>query len=53
MTNEEAIKAIMYAKREVIADSWIDQAYDMAIKALNELPRMNNAGIGECDLSML
>ena len=34
MTNQEAIRELMFAKREVIADSFIDKAYDMAISAL-------------------
>ena len=34
MTREEAKREILFAKREVMADSWIDKAYDMAIKAL-------------------
>ena len=34
MTKEEAKREMMFAKRNVIADSWIDKAYDMAIKAL-------------------
>lgn len=33
MTKEEAKREMMFAKRNVIADSWIDKAYDMAIKA--------------------
>ena len=36
MTREEAKREILFAKREVMADSWIDKAYDMAIKALEE-----------------
>lgn len=36
MTKEEAKREILFAKREVIADSWIDKAYDVAIKALEE-----------------
>ena len=34
MTREEAIRELMFAKREVIVDSFIDKAYDMAISAL-------------------
>lgn len=34
MTREEAIRELMFAKREVIEDSFIDKAYDMAISAL-------------------
>ena len=34
MTREEAKREIIFAKREVMADSWIDKAYDMAIKAM-------------------
>lgn len=36
MTKEEAKREILFAKREVMADSWIDKAYDMAIKALEQ-----------------
>lgn len=36
MTREDAIREIMFAKRNVIADSFIDKAYDMAIEALKE-----------------
>lgn len=36
MTREEAKREILFAKREVMADSWIDKAYDVAIKALEE-----------------
>ena len=36
MTREEAKKEILFAKREVMADSWIDKAYDVAIKALEQ-----------------
>ena len=36
MTREEAKREILFAKREVMADSWIDKAYDMAIKALQQ-----------------
>lgn len=36
MTREDAKREIMFAKRNVIADSWIDQACDVAIKALSE-----------------
>lgn len=36
MTREDAKREIMFAKRNVVADSWIDQAYDVAIKALSE-----------------
>ena len=34
MTKEDAIREMMFAKRNVIADSFIDKAYDMAIEAL-------------------
>ncbi len=36
MTNEEAIRAILFAKRDVLADSDIDKAFDMAIEALRK-----------------
>ena len=36
MTREEAIREMLFAKREVIADSYIDRAYDVAIKALEQ-----------------
>lgn len=36
MTREEAKREIMFAKRNVVADSYIDKAYDMAIKALGQ-----------------
>lgn len=36
MTKEEAKREILFAKRDVMADSWIDKAYDVAIKALSE-----------------
>ena len=36
MTCEEAKREMMFAKRNVIADSWIDQAYDKAIEALSQ-----------------
>ena len=36
MTREDAKRELLFAKRNVIADSYIDQAYDMAIKALSE-----------------
>lgn len=39
MTREEAKREILFAKREVVADSWIDKAYDVAIKALSEPER--------------
>lgn len=39
MTREEARRAMFFAKREVMADSYIDEAYDMAIKALEEPER--------------
>ena len=34
MTREEAKREIQFAKRNVLADSLIDKAYDMAIEAL-------------------
>ena len=34
MTREDAIREMMFAKRNVIADGFIDKAYDMAIEAL-------------------
>lgn len=36
MTREEAKREMLFAKREVMADSYIDKAYDMAIKALEQ-----------------
>lgn len=39
MTREEARREMFFAKREVMADSYIDKAYDMAIKALEEPER--------------
>lgn len=36
MTREEAKREILFAKREVMADSYIDKAYDVAIKALEQ-----------------
>lgn len=36
MTREEAKREMLFAKREVVADSWIDKAYDVAIEALSE-----------------
>lgn len=39
MTREEAKREMLFAKREVVADSWIDKAYDVAIKALSEPER--------------
>ena len=38
MNREEARREMMFAKSEVMADSWIDRAYDMAIKALEQEP---------------
>lgn len=45
MTREEAKRELRFAKREVMADSYIDKAYDMAIKAL-EQPEIIRCG--EC-----
>ena len=39
MTREEAKRELLFAKREVMADSYIDKAYDMAIKALEQPER--------------
>lgn len=39
MTREEAKREILFAKREVMADSWIDKAYDVAIEALEQPER--------------
>lgn len=36
MTREEAKREILFAKRQVMADSYIDKTYDMAIKALEQ-----------------
>ena len=36
MTWEEAKREMMFAKRNVLADSYIDQAYDKAIEALSQ-----------------
>lgn len=36
MTREEAKREMLFAKREVMEDSWIDKAYDMAISALEQ-----------------
>lgn len=36
MTREDAKREMQFAKREVVADSWIYKAYDVAIKALSE-----------------
>ena len=36
MTREEAKREMLFAKREVMADSWIDKAYDVAISALEQ-----------------
>ena len=36
MTKEEAKREMLFAKRQVMADSYIDKAYDMAIKALEQ-----------------
>ena len=36
MTREGAKREMLFAKRNVVADSWIDKAYDMAIQALSE-----------------
>ena len=36
MTREDAKREMMFAKRNVVADSWIDQAYDLAIQALSQ-----------------
>lgn len=36
MTREEAKRELLFAKREVMAGSYIDKAYDMAIKALEQ-----------------
>lgn len=57
MTREEAKRAMLFAKREVMADSYIDKAYDVAIKALGEPERkkgkwikISPAGIYECSV---
>lgn len=47
MTREEAKREILFAKREVMADSWIDKAYDVAIKALEEPERKTGRWIKE------
>lgn len=39
MTREDAKREMMFAKRNVVADSWIDQAYDLAIQALSQPER--------------
>lgn len=39
MTREEAKREMLFAKREVVDDSWIDKAYDVAIEALSEPER--------------
>lgn len=39
MTREEAKREMLFAKRNVMADSRIDKAYDMAIQALSEPER--------------
>ena len=36
MTREEAKREMLFAKRNVMAGSWIDKAYDVAIKALEQ-----------------
>lgn len=36
MTREEAKREMLFAKREVMKDSWIDKAYDVAISALEQ-----------------
>ena len=36
MTKEEAKREMLFAKRQVMVDSYIDKAYDMAIKALEQ-----------------
>ena len=58
MTREEAKREMLFAKREVMADSYIDKAYDMAIKALEqpeiircrecEYHRKENSGVYYC-----
>ena len=39
MTREEAKREMMFAKRNVLAGSYIDQAYDVAIEALSQPER--------------
>lgn len=39
MTREEAKRELLFAKRNVMEGSWIDEAYDMAIKALEQPER--------------
>lgn len=36
MTREEAKREMLFAKREVMADSYIDKAYDVAVSALEQ-----------------
>lgn len=52
MTREEAKREILFAKREVMADSWIDKAYDVAIKALEqpEIVHCRDCVYGEQDV---
>lgn len=53
MTREEARRAMFFAKREVLADSYIDKAYDMAIKALEEPePKTGRWIYGKHDVAM-
>lgn len=49
MTREDAKREMMFAKRNVVADSWIDQAYDVAIKALSEPEQKKGEWIPEFD----
>lgn len=56
MTREEAKREIIFAKREVMADSWIDKAYDVAIEALEQPERkkgkwhiLKGTGLASCE----
>ena len=50
MTREEAKREMLFAKRNVVADSWIDKAYDMAIQALSEPERKNGEWLTSDDM---
>lgn len=47
MTQKEAKREMMFAKRNVLKGSYIDQAYDKAIEALSELERKKGKWIDD------
>jgi uncharacterized OB-fold protein len=49
MNREEAKREMLFAKRNVMAGSYIDQAYDVAIQALSEPERKTGEWISIFD----